>query len=34
MKFTFDDIAGGICLGIMMIGLPWALPVLHMLVTQ
>lgn len=34
MHYTLDDILGVICLGIMMVGLPWALPVLHMLVTQ
>lgn len=34
MKFTLDDILGGICLMILMFGLPWALPILHMLVAQ
>lgn len=34
MTLTLDDIIGGTCLGIMMVGLPWALPILHMLVTQ
>lgn len=33
MKFTLDDIIGGICLGIMIAGLPWALPIFYMLAT-
>jgi hypothetical protein len=32
MRFTLDDILGGLCMLALMCGLPWALPILAMLV--
>lgn len=30
-KFTLDDILGGVCLAVLILGMPWAMPILAML---